>query len=127
VVCDGTTSNIIVNYQDELMVVVAIENLNVYTGIRHTLCQLAKLARHRLFQPQNNDFPHPHNFDSGLLKRLASRITIGKQKVRCAATVDNPSSAAFYADSDATQRLTHLGQTTWAVLKFNGKIHHMYS
>lgn len=104
------------------MIVVAVEHLDIYSGLSHPPRELAQLARNRLFEALHNDVTLGKHANPGLLECRARGAAVGKEKVRDPATINDPRPSALDADAGASQRFPHVGQCAGPIIEFNGNV-----
>src|SRR5262245_54061256 len=116
----------IVDYQNELVGVIAVDDFNVHARIRHKPSYLPQLTRLYLIQPLNEHLAIIQNFNPSVLECSPGSSAVLKQEVRDSLAVDQKRSASFDADTRFAQRLTHLGESARPVLQSNRQIPHAY-
>src|SRR4030095_13550068 len=86
----------VIDHKDELVVVIAIEHLDVHTCLNHSSGDLSQLAGFSLIQPHCYDIAHSQDANIDCFERSASSFAIGHEEVsesragrdKCAATFD---------------------------------------
>jgi len=100
----------IVHDQDQLMVVVAVQNLDVDARLGHPARQQAELTGQVLLQSLNQHFPLGENLNAGRFQRPAGARSVGKEKMGHALPGHDPGPSTFDAHARAAQSLAHLGE-----------------
>jgi hypothetical protein len=113
----GVTSREIVHDEDQPMVVVAVEDLNVHSGLGHPPAQRTELTRDSLHQLQDDHVTFLMNETASRFESVARCHAVLKQKMSDAGPADNPRASTLDADPGAAQRLTHFGQRAGSVFK----------
>jgi hypothetical protein len=114
----------LVNNQYQLVVVVAIQHLDVDAGLGHLTGQLAELSGHGLAQAQADDIADLEHPNTGKLKSASGGFAVGKKKVRGTALTYQPGATAFDTDAGSTQGITHLGEGARAIVENHRNVLH---
>ena len=114
----------VIDDQDQLVIVVAVEDLDVDAGLRHPAREQAELTGHVLLQSLNEHFPFREDSDAGGLERLAGGGSVSKEEMSDASAVHDPGPSPLDAHSGATQSLTHLRESARPVFQSDGQILH---
>src|SRR5690348_8879719 len=77
----------IVDDQDQLVIVIAVEDFDVDAGIGHAAGELAQLSRLGLIEALNQDVVDGEDLDACGFEGVAGGIAVREQKVRDAAGV----------------------------------------
>jgi hypothetical protein len=101
------------------MVVIAVLNLDIDSRLSHPACDLAELAWLRLVESLNEHLSHIENRNASRLENGACGLAVFEEKVRDADAVHDKDAAALDAHSGAAEGLTHCGQRSGAILKFD--------
>ena len=99
------------------MIVVAVEDLDVDSGLSHPAREFAELTGFSLVQSLDHDVALFDDADAGCFERAASGRPIFEEEVGDSLTVDNERASALDAHSGAAQCVAHLGQCAGPVLK----------
>src|SRR5215471_18608859 len=119
-----TSRGDIVHHQDQLMVVVAVEHLDIHARLRHAAHNLAELSGLRLTQSLDQYFAFDKHADTGGFQRPAGSGAILEQKVRGAYAVYHPGATSFDAHSGAPECLPHFGEGSRTIVQKDGEVGH---
>ena len=108
--------------EDELVIVVAVKDLDVDARLGHPSRDLAELTWFSLVQSQDDDVAYFQNVNARRFERFASGLSILEEKVS-ALTVDYEGATTFDAHPGAAQRLAHLGQRAGSISQRNRQIY----
>jgi hypothetical protein len=100
--------------------VIAVHNLDVDTGFRHSSGDFTELTWPPLVESLNQDIPHCQYTNVRGFESLAGCFAICKKKVGDAISIYDPGASALDTHSGSAQRLTHFGQSAGTVLQLNG-------
>lgn len=87
----------VVNDEDQLVVMVAVHDLDVHAGLRHPARDLAQLTGDVLPEPGGNDLSVFEYANAGLLERATCGIAVLEEEVRSACAAHNPCASALDA------------------------------
>jgi hypothetical protein len=110
----------VVDDQYQLVIMVAVEDLNVDAGLRHPLRQLTELPWLSLIQSLNQNVTLFDDLNAGSFQRLAGSGPICEEEVGHTLAINDERAAALNAYSGAAQGVAHLGQCAGTVFKRDG-------
>jgi hypothetical protein len=119
-----TPTREIVYDQNQLVIVVAVEDLDIDAGVSHPAREQTELAGHVLLQSLNEHLSILENPDASFLERRAGGRSVHEKEVGYAAAVHHPSSSALDAHPGAAQSLSHLGESSRPVFQGDRQISH---
>jgi hypothetical protein len=114
----------VVDDEDQLMSVVAVEHLDVHPGACHTARELAQLPGLTLVQALDQHLALAEDGNASRFQRSPGSGPIGKQEVRDAMTVDDEGTATFDAHSGSAKGFAHFRQGAGAVVESDTQIFH---
>jgi hypothetical protein len=92
------------------MVVVAVEDLDIDSRLRHPPREHAQLTRYVLLQSLHEHFTVGEHPDTCGFECLARGVSIREQEMGDAAAVHDPGASALDAHAGTTQSLAHVGK-----------------
>jgi hypothetical protein len=101
------------------MVVVAVKDLDVYSGLGHPPGQRTELTGDGLHQSQDEHLTFLNNANASRFECVARCNAVLEQKMSDAGAAGNPCASTLDADPGAAQRLAHFGQRTGSIIKGN--------
>lgn len=104
---------------------VAVEHLDVNSGIGHAASDFAQLTRLGLIQALDQDFALFENADACGGESGASGGAVGEEEMADGAAVEETCATAFDADASAAERFTHFSERARAVFEFYRQIFHV--
>jgi hypothetical protein len=114
----------VIDGQDEVVVVIAVESFDIHSGVGHSSGQFAELAGLVLIQALDQNFALLEDGNAGGLKRGARGGAVGEQEVGDAGAAYNEGSATFDAHARAAESFAHPGQSAGMVRQGDGQIFH---
>jgi len=114
---DRSSLRDVVNDKDELVIVVAVERLDVNARLGHPARDLAELTRFRLVQSLDKDIAFFQDVDACRFERSASGSPIFEEEVANTLAVDNESASTLDAHPAAAKGVAHLGECAGPVLQ----------
>jgi len=117
----------VVHHQDELIVVVAVLDFDIYARVRHRPAEFAELARFTLPQFLDYNVANADNSNSFALQRFSCRVPILKQEMRHAFATGQKRAASLNADARPSQHLAHASEFAGTMLEKNADIVHEIS
>jgi hypothetical protein len=118
----GASPHEVIDDQYQLVVVIAVKNLDVDACLGHPARELAQLAGLRLTQALHEHFTLRDNADSCRLKRSAGRSAIVEEKVSDALAVDDKGATTLNAHSSAAERIAHFSESARPVIESDRKV-----
>jgi hypothetical protein len=106
---DGARQIQIVDHHDQLVRVVAVQDLDIEAGVGHVAGDPSELTRKRLTQTQDYDVANCEHAQPRCFEGPAGGVAIVKKKVAHALATYYERSAAFDAYSGAAKGFTHKG------------------
>ena len=100
----------VVDDEDQLVLMIAVQDLDVYAGVGHAAAEQAKLTGHILPQTLDQNVSLGHYLNAGPNERVARRGGIFDQKMSDAFSLHDPRATAFNADTGAAERFAHVGK-----------------
>ncbi len=116
----------VVDDEDQLVIVVAIEDLDVDAGVRHPAADLAELTWLGLVEPLDDNVSLRQNRDSGILERAPGGGSVLEEEVGHATALDDERAAALDADTGAAERVAHIGERARAIVEKDREIFHCH-
>jgi hypothetical protein len=86
---------------------VAVDDLDIDSGIRHPARDLSELSRHILSQLLREDLANIEHLDPNVFERASSSFAIFEKKMHIALSVDDPTAAAFDAHTGSSECFAH--------------------
>jgi len=103
-----------------LVLVVAVENLNVYARFRHAAGEFTELTGFILPQALDEDFGLLKYPDSCRFESAAGGCSVVKQKMGYTLAIDGESAAALDADAGTSQGVAHVSEGSGTVFQCDG-------
>ena len=118
----GGAGVVVVDHEDQLVVVVAVHDLDVDPGVRHRARDLAELARGLLIESLDQRRATLSHGDVRFLERPPRRGLVVDEEVRDRLAVDHEHAASVDAHTGAAERFAHRGQRAGLVVEVDREV-----
>jgi hypothetical protein len=106
------------------MVMIAVEDFDVDACLGHPAREQTELAGDVLLQALNENLSFRKHADSGRFESRFSGGSVREKEMGDASAIDNPGATSLDAHAGMAQRLTHFGQSPWAVFEGDCQVFH---
>ena len=107
----------VVHDKDQLMGMVAVQNLDVDASLCHPAREPTELTGHVLLQPLNEHVPFREDLDARRFQRLAGGGSVREEEMSDPFAAYDPGPSAFDAHPGAAQGLSHIGESAGSVFQ----------
>jgi hypothetical protein len=123
---NGSALHNVINHQNELVIMIAVQNFNVDAGASHPAGYFPELTRFGLVQSLDQYFMFCNHSNAGFFKRSSGSRAILEKKVSDSLAIDDEGTSTFDAYARTSQGVTHFGQSARSILKRDSQVNHDY-